>query len=87
MKTNFSKMGFPIAVVILAVAGAFANNISRANLRSTIEINGRLPVSCQEKNVKCTTIPNSQMCTWSGQQLYQLNAEGTDCPDALFKKI
>jgi hypothetical protein len=86
MKTNFLKMGFPIAVVVLAVAGAFANNISRANLSSTIDVNGHLPASCEEKNVKCSTVQNSQMCTFSGQQLYRLNAAGTDCPDALFKK-
>lgn len=80
-------MGFPIAVVVLAIAGAFANNISRANLSTTIDINGRLPVSCALTNVNCTTVPNPQMCTSSGQQLYKLNADGTDCPDVLYKKI
>ena len=87
MKTNVLKMGFPIAVVVLAVAGAFANNISRANLSTTIDVNGHLPVSCEETNIKCSTTPTPQMCTFSGQQLYRLNAAGTDCPDALFKKI
>ncbi|WP_367753808.1 DUF6520 family protein [Flavobacterium sp. WC2430] len=87
MKTNFSKMGFPIAVVVFAIAGAFASNISRADLSTAIEINGRLPVSCQETNVKCSTVPNAQFCTSSGQQLYRLNGAGTDCPDVLYKKI
>lgn len=80
-------MGFPIAVVVLAVAGAFANNISSADLSTTIDVNGHLPASCEQTNVKCSTVPNAQMCTFSGQQLYRLNAAGTDCPDALYKKI
>lgn len=87
MKTNFSKMGFPIAVVVFAIAGAFANNVSSSNLSSTIDVNGHLPASCEQTNVKCSTAPNPLMCTSSGQQLYRLNAAGTDCPDVLFKKI
>ncbi len=87
MKTNCSKMGFPIAVVVFAIAGAFANNVSSSNLNSAIEVNGHLPVSCEATNVKCSTVQNPQMCTSSGQQLYRLNAAGTDCPDVLFKKI
>jgi hypothetical protein len=86
MKTNVLKMGFPIAVVVFAIAGAFANNMSRANLTTTLDIKGRVPVSCALTNVTCTTIPNQNMCTFGGQQLYQLNIDGTDCPDALYKK-
>lgn len=87
MKTNVLKMGFPIAVVVFAIAGAFANNMSRANLSTTIDVNGRIPVSCEETNIKCSTTFNSQFCTSSGQQLYRLNAAGTDCPDVLYKKV
>lgn len=87
MRKNVLKMGFPIGVVVLAVAGAFANNVSSADKSTIIDVNGRLPESCQETAVPCSTIPNVQMCTSSGQQLYRLNAEGTDCPEELFKKI
>lgn len=87
MKTRIVQKALPFGAIVLAVAGAFAANISRPAVSSLADINGRLPSSCNETTVVCSTDFNSQMCTSGAQQLYKLNASGTACPQALYKKI
>ncbi len=87
MKTRIVQKALPFGAIVLAVAGAFAANISRPAVSSLADINGRLPSSCSETTVVCSDIFNTQMCTSGAQQLYKLNASGTACPQALYKKI
>ena len=87
MKTRIVQKALPFGAIVLAVAGAFAANISRPTVSSLADINGRLPSSCSETTVVCSTDFNPQMCTSGAQQLYKLNASGTACPQALYKKI
>lgn len=87
MKTRIVQKALPFAAIVLAVAGAFAANISRTDVNSLADVNGRLPSSCAETSVVCSNIFNNQMCTSGAQQLYKLNASGTACPEVLYKKI
>lgn len=87
MKTRIVQKVLPFAAIVLAVAGAFAANISRPTVSSLTDFNGRLPSTCSETPVVCSDIVKPQMCTSGAQQLYKLNASGTACPEALYKKI
>ena len=87
MKTRIVQKALPFGAIVLAVAGAFAANISRPDVSSLTDFNGRLPATCSNTNVVCSDIVNTQMCTSGAQQLYKLNAAGTACPQALYKKI
>ncbi len=84
---NVLKLVLPVSVFMLAIVGALAGN-SLGNAKvAFIDVDGHLPTAsgCVNKNVKCSTIPNPQMCTWQGQQLYRF--EDGDCPDILYKKV
>jgi hypothetical protein len=87
MKTGILQKVLPFAAIVLAVAGAFAANISRTTTNSLADVNGRLPSSCQETSVVCSDIFNPQMCTSGAQQLYKINASGIACPQVLYKKV
>ncbi len=87
MKTRIVQKALPFVAIVLAVAGAFAANISRTNVSTYADVNGRIPSTCAETSVVCSDNFNPQMCTNGAQQLYKLNAAGTACPQALYKKI
>ena len=87
MKTTFLKSVMPLVAVVFAAFGALAfSNAPEDN--TLIDVNGRLPTSCEQTQVKCQTVNNGVFCTNSASiQLWRMNAEGTACPDHLYKKI
>ncbi|MNF90200.1 hypothetical protein D3C84_727570 [compost metagenome] len=89
MKTKIFKIGFPVAAVVLAIAGAFA---SQAAPKSTVATKtGYLdtPSPCLEAR-ECSDVNNGIVCTymWQGSnhQAFGKNPTGGQCSVTLYKK-
>jgi hypothetical protein len=88
METKIKKIGFPIAVALIAVAGAFAGNLSSNDNSSLADKVGYRLVGtvCTATSVTCSDIESPIMCTdINSNQLYDLN--GTSCPTELYHKF
>ena len=88
MEAKIKKIGFPIALVLIAVAGAFASNLSSKNNSSLADKIGYRLVGtvCTPTSVGCSDIESPIMCTdINDNQLYDWN--GTSCPSELYHKF
>ncbi len=83
---KIKKIVLPMVVVSIAIAGAFASNLSHKVDNQLTDRIGyvKLGEVCIATNVICTDV-FVQLCTSGSSILYDLN--GTDCPIPLYRKI
>lgn len=87
MKTKIRKFVIPMVVALVAIAGAFASNLSQKDDTTAImDKPGYLfqGAACVKTATICSTIQNSKLCTVGGHNLFEWN--GTSCPINLYRK-
>ncbi|MEL1240357.1 DUF6520 family protein [Flavobacterium flavipallidum] len=87
MKTKKFNFVIPMMAIVFAVGSAFAFN-AKPEKSTFVDVNGYIPgASCEETEVVCQTQNNGIFCTdASANELYELNAAGTACPNHLYRK-
>lgn len=88
MKTNVKKIVMPMAVITVAITGAFASNFSKQNKSALVDRVGYIKSgsTCTPTQTICSTDFNLQMCTDGiNPILYDWN--GTNCENHLFHKV
>lgn len=85
MKAMIKKLALPVGVFAVAIAGAFASNLSKQpadpNHRDGYKL---VDQQCIKTELKCTVVNTGQMCEDSSfNQLYEWN--GTTCGIELYK--
>jgi hypothetical protein len=85
MKTKIKKIVLPMVVALVAIAGAFASNLSNQSTTATA-LNDRQGyvrqgTVCTPTAVVCSTIFHPMLCTDGANILYDWN--GTACPTPL----
>ncbi|MTD67707.1 DUF6520 family protein [Flavobacterium sp. LC2016-13] len=92
MKTKFAKQVLPVAVFVLAIAGAFTTNAMTERSKTAAPIQGYLKLneqgnSCEQQDDECSTVNNGVVCTVdlnpSGAQLFGKNSAG-DCVRTIY---
>lgn len=85
MKTRIFKPVFSLMAVAFAAFGAFAFSTAPEKAE-VVDIWGLIPSDCSQSTVKCSSNTANPFCTSGSVQLYDLNAQGTDCPVQLYRK-
>lgn len=87
MKTKIKKIVLPMVVALIAIAGAFASNLSSKDSTALVDRIGyvRSGVTCTPSAKTCTTDMNPFICTNAEGILYDWN--GTACPLHLYEKL
>lgn len=92
MKTVFFKKGLPVAVVAIAIAGAFSTNAMNRHAENVAIVPGYEQLNpqateCEQKD-DCSTINTGTLCTVGydpeGAQLFDKNAAG-ECRVTLYR--
>lgn len=87
MKTIFKKSRISIVIALIAVAGAFATNLSAEN-NAVVDRQGYYLNAndvCTPSNVICSTVFNTQMCSDAGHSIL-FDWNGTSCAVPLYYK-
>lgn len=84
MKNRFFKPGLQIAAILIAAFGAFAFSQAPAKDASLAIVFGRMPVSCADTNIECTTDQIGPLCKSGVTTLYEW--DGSGCAQPLHKK-
>ena len=85
MKTRLFKPVFSLLAVAFAVFGAFAFSTAPQKAE-VVDIWGLIPSDCSQSTVKCSNNTANPFCTSGSVQLYDMNAQGTDCSVHLYRK-
>lgn len=87
MKNKIKKIILQLVVVMVAVVGAFANNLSYQNYTALVDRQGyaHLNFMCIPTTIICSTDPAPFICTDGTYLLYDWN--GTTCSLFLYKKM
>ena len=95
MKTLFLKNGMPLAVAVLAIAGAFATtSMQSAEAKDTAAIQlGYFPDSngqCSENSIQCSDVPKPQLCRVNGTTgavAYERDEDDNTCVQPLYRIV
>lgn len=76
-----------MVVALIAIAGAFASNLSSQDNSALVDRQGYIKDGdqCTPVSVTCSTIFNAMMCTSGSTILFDWNGES--CPLPLYRKV
>lgn len=85
MESKIKKNALPILVILLAIVGAFASNLSKQDNANLLDRQGyiRVGIVCTPTTIICSAAGGS-LCNNGVDILYDWN--GTSCPVQLYKK-
>lgn len=86
MKTKIKKIVLPMAITLVAIAGAFASNLTRQDKAAMADRIGHVKVGidCIPTAIVCSNVFDPQLCTSGTTVLFEL--EGSACPMPLFRR-
>lgn len=86
MKAKIKKFVLPLVIAVMAIAGAFATNLSATSDIAIADRQAYVKVgkACVATAITCSSIFSIQLCTDGANTLYDWN--GTSCPMALYQK-
>jgi len=87
MKRNLSAVIAPVAVVALAIAGAFSTHAMEKKRAAFDPLQGYRHISVSEpcRAVDMCSFTEGEICTVSGNQLFGKTSETSPCTVVLFK--
>lgn len=85
MKTKIKNLGMPVVVALIAIAGAFAGNVSTKKGDAPLVDRLGYTITCQQTSIMCTTDDGPTCTDVEGNTLYDFN--GTSCPNPLNRKF